>query len=185
MAGGEESQESFILENNWLSTKPRLLPLTSLLNKFSNVSCLASWRSLVMGKTVWDLHRNVSRSSRVDTFLHNEDISSNFRSSSEPTLVELLLNGHFRKLQLPPHCHGLDGVPSDTSVTLLLASLSFNPCHFAEQLCRNWFISSDFDSRQFEDCSELFIEGRLQLAIWITILSQACHTFVQFWQDRN
>ena len=83
---------------------------------FSNVSCLASWRSLVMGKTVWDLHRNVSRSSRVDTFLHNEDISSNFRSSSEPTLVELLLNGHFRKLQLPPHCHGLDGVPSDTSV---------------------------------------------------------------------
>ena len=115
-----------------------------------------------MGKTVC----NVSRSSRVDTFLHNEDISSNFRSSSEPTLVELLLNGHFRKLQLPPHCHGLDGVPSDTSVTLLLASLSFNPCHFAEQLCRNLHIgSSDFDSRQFEDCSELFIEGRLQLAI--------------------
>ena len=90
-----------------------------------------------MGKTVC----NVSRSSRVDTFLHNEDISSNFRSSSEPTLVELLLNGHFRKLQLPPHCHGLDGVPSDTSVTLLLASLSFNPCHFAEQLCRNLHIA--------------------------------------------
>ena len=102
---------------------------------FSNVSCLASWRSLVMGKTVWDLHRNVSRSSRVDTFLHNEDISSNFRSSSEPTLVELLLNGHFRKLQLPPHCHGLDGVPSDTSVIshpatciLVLQPMSF--CYF-------------------------------------------------------
>ena len=159
---------------------------------FSNVSCLASWRSLVMGKTVWDLHRNVSRSSRVDTFLHNEDISSNFRSSSEPTLVELLLNGHFRKLQLPPHCHGLDGVPSDTSVIshpatciLVLQPMSFCWTTLSQFTHCHWFISSDFDSRQFEDCSELFIEGRLQLAIWIAILSQACHTFVQFWQDRN
>ena len=108
---------------------------------FSNVSCLASWRSLVMGKTVC----NVSRSSRVDTFLHNEDISSNFRSSSEPTLVELLLNGHFRKLQLPPHCHGLDGVPSDTSVIshpatciLVLQPMSF--CWTTLSQFTHWFI---------------------------------------------
>ena len=81
----------------------------------------------------------------VDTFLHNEDISSNFRSSSEPTLVELLLNGHFWKLQLPPHCHGLDGVPSDTSVIshpatciLVLQPMAF--CWTTLSQFTHWFI---------------------------------------------